>query len=136
LYLLAPLEVVTKPLVGLRAILKAFQVGLEFSGGLGRKAINHPGSVSGAFDEAVLSQVSEVLRNLCLLKSKDFLKMANAQRSMGKQVNDSKPRRITKALVNSDQVHFAGIAGKIYSSTTIQFDAYFSLVDIHCRDAI
>jgi hypothetical protein len=75
--------------------------------------------VSGAFDKPVLSQVSEVLRNLCLRKFKDLLKMADAQRSMGKQVNDSKPRRITKALINSDQVHIAEIAGEIYSSTTI-----------------
>jgi hypothetical protein len=74
---------------------------------VGRKGVNHPGSVSGAFDEPVLSQVSEVLRNLCLRKFKDLLKMADAQRSMGKQVNDSKPSRVTKALVNSDQVHIA-----------------------------
>jgi hypothetical protein len=90
--------------------LKAFQVGFEFSGRFGRKAVNHPGSVSGAFDEAMLSQVSEVLGNLCLRKFKDLLKMADAQRSMGKQVNDSKPRRITKASINSDQVHIAQIA--------------------------
>ena len=88
-----------------------------------------------AFDEPVLSQVSEVLRNLGLRKFKDLLKMADAQRPVGEQVNDSQPRRITKALVNlgsSPRLH--EMAGAIYSSTTIfSLTLYFSLADIHSR---
>lgn len=78
LHFLAFLEVAAKPLVSLRAILKALEIGLEFDGRFGGKTINHPGAVPRAVDEAVLSQVSEVLRNLGLRKFKDFLKMANA----------------------------------------------------------
>jgi hypothetical protein len=72
-----------------------------------------------AFNEPALSQVSEVLRNLGLGKSQDFLKVANAQWSMGQQVKDSKPRRIAEALVNANQLHTATMAAMIYSSTTI-----------------
>ena len=78
LHFLAFLQIVTKPLVSLRTVLKAIQIGLEFDGRFGGKTINHPGAVPRAVDEAVLSQVSEVLRNLGLRKFKDFLKMANA----------------------------------------------------------
>jgi hypothetical protein len=74
----AEVEVAAKPLVSLRAILKTLEIGLQFGGRFGGKTINHPGAVPRAVDEAVLSQVSEVLRNLGLRKSKDFLKMANA----------------------------------------------------------
>ena len=89
----------------MRTVLKAIQIGLEFDGRFGGKTIDHPGAVPRALDEAVLSQVSEVLGNLGLRKFKDLLKMANAQRSLGEQVNDSQPCRITETLVNLDQIH-------------------------------
>jgi hypothetical protein len=78
LHFLAFPEVAAKPLVSLRAILKTLEIGFEFDGRFGGKTINHPGAVPRAVDEAVLSQVSEVLGNLGLRKFKDFLKMANA----------------------------------------------------------
>jgi hypothetical protein len=105
LHFLAFLQIVTKSLFSLRAILKALQIGFEFEGRFGGKTIDHPGAVPRAFDEPVLSQVSEVLGNLGLRKFKDLLKMANAQRSVGEQVNDSQPCCITETLVNLDQIH-------------------------------
>ena len=118
-------EVVAKPSVGGRAVLETLQVGFEFGGRFRWEPINHPRLVPRAFNQPALSQVSEVLRNLGLGKPQDLLKVANAQRSMGQQMKDSKPCRITEALVNANQLHTATMAAMIYSSTTIYFDAVF-----------
>jgi RNA polymerase sigma-70 factor (ECF subfamily) len=67
-----------------------------------------------------------VLGNLGLRKLKDFLKMADAQRPVGQQVNNSKPCRITKALVNLNQIHPSKMSGcEIFVNSYIWFDLYF-----------
>lgn len=72
-----------------------------------------------ALNEFVFSQISEVLGNLGLGKPQDFLKVANAQRAVGEQVNDSKPRGITETLVDANQLHIGTMAASKYSSTHI-----------------
>ena len=89
----------------MRTVLKAIQIGLEFDGRFGGKTIDHPGAVPRALDEAVLSQVSEVLGNLGLRKLKDLLKVADAQRPLGEEVNDAEASRITETLIDLDQIH-------------------------------
>jgi hypothetical protein len=61
--------------------------------------------VSRAIDEAFLAKIRKMLRNLCLLDSKDFLKMAYAERPVREHVNDAQPGHVTEALVNLNQFH-------------------------------
>jgi hypothetical protein len=46
-----------------------------------------------------------MFRNLHLRLAENVLEMTNAQWRLGKQVQNSQPRSIAKALVNLDQVH-------------------------------
>jgi len=46
-----------------------------------------------------------MFRNLHLPLAENVLEMTNAQWRSGKQVQNSQPRSIAKALVNLDQVH-------------------------------
>ena len=94
------LQIGPKPLVGLNAGLKAFEISFEFERWLCRKAVDHPGGVSRAFDEAFLAKIRKMLRNLRLLNSKDFLKMAYAKWPVREHVNDAQPGHVTEALVN------------------------------------
>ena len=57
-YLVEVLEIVAKPLVGRRAILKALKVGLELGGRFRGEAIDHPCLMPCALDELVFSQIS------------------------------------------------------------------------------
>jgi hypothetical protein len=99
------LQIGPKPLVALNAVLKTFEIGFELKRWLCRNAVDHPGSVSRAFDEAFLTKIRKMLRNLCLLDSKDFLKMAYAKWPMREHVNDAQPGHVTEALVNLNQFH-------------------------------
>jgi hypothetical protein len=102
LHFLAFLQIITKLLVSLRAILKAPQIGFKFDRRFGGETVDHPGAVPCALDEAVLSQVSEMLGNLGLRKLKDLLKVADAQRPLGEQLNDTEASRIAETLINLD----------------------------------
>jgi len=76
------LEVVTKPFVGLCTVLKALKVDFEFYGEFERKAVDHPGAMPCAFDQAALAQVSEMLRSLGLRNIQGFLEVTDTERTM------------------------------------------------------
>ena len=51
-----------------------------------------------------------MLGNLGLRNAQNFLEMADAKRTFGKQMDDPQPRGIAEALVNLDQLHGRNIA--------------------------
>jgi hypothetical protein len=89
----------------LRTVLQTFEICVEFGGPPGRKAIDHPGLVARTLDQTALSQVSEVLGNLGLGKPQNLLKVAHTQGTLSEQMKDPKPRRLTEALVDANQLH-------------------------------
>jgi hypothetical protein len=101
-HLLKTLEIGTKTPVRGGTVLKAFEIRFQFERAFRRKAIDHPGSVSGAFDHALLAQVGQMLGNLSLRKTENFLEMADTKRTACKQMDYPKPRSIAETLVNPD----------------------------------
>jgi len=76
------LEVVTKPFVGLCAALNALEIDFKFYREFERKAVDHPGAMPCAFDQAALAQVSEMLGHLGLRNIQDFLEMTDTEWTM------------------------------------------------------
>jgi hypothetical protein len=99
------LEVGTKALIRLSAILQTLKVRFELSGRLFRQAIDHPGSMPRRFNQPMLTKVCQMLGNFRLRDLKNFLEVTYAKGSLRKKVDDAKPRRVTKALIDLDQVH-------------------------------
>ena len=77
--------------------------------------------MSGAFHQAMLAEIGEVLGNFRLRDIENFLEMADAKRTTCKQMDDPQPRGITETLVNPDQFHAGNMAFQIYSSIHILF---------------
>jgi hypothetical protein len=113
-HFLKSLEIGAEPPVRRRTVLEAFEIGFQLERGFRRKAVDHPGPMPGAFDHALLAEIGEMLGNLGLRKSKDLLKMADAQRSMGKQMDDPQPCSVAETLVNLDQFHGRNMFCRIY----------------------
>ena len=113
----------------MRAVLEAFEIGFQFHRGPRRKAVNHPGTVSCAFHDAMLAEISEVLGNFRLRDIENFLKMADAKRTMCQQVDDPQPRRIAETLVNPNQFHDGNMAFSIiFVNRYIHYCEYISVV--------
>jgi len=104
-HLLKRLEIGTKPFVSSRTVLKAFEIRFELKRASWRKAVNHPGPMSCAFNHALLAEVGEMLGNFRLWDIENFLEMADAKRTPGKQLNDPQPRGIAETLINLNQFH-------------------------------
>ena len=54
--------------------------------------------MSGAFHQAMLAEIGEVLGNFRLRDIENFLEMADAKRTTCKQMDDPQPRGITETL--------------------------------------
>ena len=61
--------------------------------------------MSGAFHQALLAKVGEVLGNFRLRDIENFLEMADAKRTTCKQMDDPQPRGVAETLVNLNQFH-------------------------------
>ena len=78
--------------------------------------------MSGAFHQAMLAEIGEVLGNFRLRDIENFLEMADAKRTTCKQMDDPQPRGITETLVNPDQFHEGNMV-----FFTIFFNSYMLL---------
>jgi hypothetical protein len=83
--------------------------------------------MSCAFHKAMLAKIREVLGNFRLRNIDNFLEMADAKRTMRKQMDDPQPRGIAETLVNLNQFHEAiWRISDIFVNTDIRTDAYDS----------
>jgi hypothetical protein len=70
--------------------------------------------VPGAFNHTLFAEVGEMLGDLGLRNAQNFLEMANAKRTLGKQMDDPQPRGIAETLVNLNQFHGRKYRGRGY----------------------
>ena len=91
--------------LGAHAVLKTLEIGHEFRASFLRKAVDHPIVMPSAFGHALGFQVGEMLGNLYLGLSENFLEMADAKRLDREQMEDAKAGFVTKAPVNGEQLH-------------------------------
>jgi hypothetical protein len=70
--------------------------------------------MSGAFHQAMLAEIGEVLGNFRLRDIENFLEMADAKRTTCKQMDDPQPRGIAETLVNLNQFHGRKYRGRGY----------------------
>ena len=82
------------------AVLQTLQVSFQFGGRTWGKRIDDPVPVSLGSDHSFAAQVGEVLGNFDLGLPENVLKVANAKRRPGEEVENAKTRTITEALVN------------------------------------
>jgi hypothetical protein len=75
--------------------------------------------MSGAFHQAMLAEIGEVLGDFSLRDSENFLEMADAKRTTCKQMDDPQPRGIAETLVDLNQFHGRNMAFPLYSSIHI-----------------
>ena len=80
------LEIAFENRIALRAILQAFQVRFQFRRAFPRQRINHPILLPLGHDHFSLPQIGQVLGDFHLRLAEDFLKMANAERSLREQM--------------------------------------------------
>ena len=60
-----------------------------------------------------------MLRNFRLREFQDFLKMAHAERPASQETDDTQPRRVAKALIDSNEFHENNMALRLYMSIQI-----------------
>jgi hypothetical protein len=68
--------------------LKTFEIGFQLERRFGRKAVNSPCSMAGAFNHSLLTEIGEMLGHLGLRQTENFLKVADTKRAASKQVDD------------------------------------------------
>ena len=68
----------------------------------------------GAFNHTLFAEVGEMLGDLGLRNAQNFLEMANAKGTLGKQMDDPQPRGIAETLVNLNQFHGRKYRGRGY----------------------
>ena len=98
-------EVLAKNRLGLDTVLQTPKLEVEGSVGFLGQTINHPLAVTLRGDHFMSPQVSEVLGNRHLVQAKNCLKMANAKRTVGKEMQNPQTRFVAEAFVNLDQLH-------------------------------
>ncbi len=59
---------------------------------------------------SMLAEIGEMLGNLGLRDVQNFLEMADAKRTLCKQMDDPQPRGIAETLVNLNQFHARNMA--------------------------
>jgi hypothetical protein len=91
-HLLEPLKVRAEAHIGLGAVLKTPEIGIEFGRPISRKGVDHPVSVPTAFDHPVLPEVGELLGDLDLGDIQKLLEVADAKRAVRQKVDDAKAR--------------------------------------------
>lgn len=89
----------------LDAILKAAELEIEFSRADLREAVDHPLLVAGGGDEFFAAEVSEMFGDGDLGKIQDVLKIADAERSLGEEMQDAQPGFVAEAFVDLEQIH-------------------------------
>ena len=77
---------------------------IEFLGRLARQRIDHPLLVPVRSHEFVLSQVGKMLGNGDLRHLEHRLKMADAERSFGEQMEDAQPGFVAETTINLNQM--------------------------------
>ena len=85
--------------------MQTFEVGFQLEWRLERKTVNSPCSVAGACHHSPFAKIGEVLRNLRLRETENFLKVADAKRPARQQVDNPESRDVTETLVNLHQIH-------------------------------
>ncbi len=100
-----PLQIRSKLRLALHAILQTFQVCLQLRGAVPRQRVNHPVTAALGLHQSARSEIGEMLGNLHLRFPEDFLEVADAERALGKEMEDPQPRPVAEALINLEEVH-------------------------------
>lgn len=103
-------EVRAKNRVRADAILQALQVPDQLGSPQFGQRVNDPVSAPGRLDHPAAAEVSQVLGHLHLWFREDLLKVANAQRPLRQQMEQTQTRPIAEAFVDLDQIHAVDLA--------------------------
>ena len=87
------------------AVLQALQVFLQKRIRFLAYPVDHPLGAALRFHQATLPHEKKVLGNLHLLYLQDFHQMADAQRALPQQVEDSQPLPVAQAFVDGNYIH-------------------------------
>lgn len=76
-------------------------------------------------DHSLFPQIGEMLRDFRLRDFEDVLKVADAKGPLREQMNDAKTCRITKALINLNEIHERSL-GELKAGVNkyMRFDIY------------
>jgi hypothetical protein len=85
--------------------LQAREVPLQLTGRFADQSINPPVALATNLNKSMALKVTKVLGYFNLGLPENFLKMADAQRTLRQKMQDAQPGDITHALVNADQLH-------------------------------
>ena len=89
----------------LHAILQAAELQIELGGAPGGQAIDHPLFVAARLDQAMFAEISQMFGNGNLGKLKGVLKMADAERAAGEEMENAEARFVAQAAINLHEFH-------------------------------
>ena len=108
-----PLQVLLKDRVCLHAVLEAGELQIKFAWSGLRQPVDHPLFVPMPLGQPMLAQVGKVLGNRDLRQLENRLEMADAERPLFEQVNDSQAILVAKAAVNLNERNFVHVNRRI-----------------------